>query len=376
MGMSSLSSTQVEIMSSFYAGDFVTVPFAKAQRRLIELNFKKTRKIDTNLNLENKCPAFRAEMEKVLLSKKNIQGAVFSECAYAQGLAQAFILKHFVDPSKEDFEFDDFMSKVIHENNLSVRYIYANHDHTKVLVQAGGNNGVDCALIDSGSQSYWTIELKEAYSKTPEPDLPKYSEDGKLFVTKDFLVRYPQFASMLEDTFARELNYFVHAGRNFNKFSKSSIEIAANESYVGTKSADVVCTEDNDGFLVMLPANQVGIWADLEGEIRPAGRNRYAVWTPKWFLNYIYELGGDVNGNQVRVPASKLKGINQRGGTKASGYKIGSLFYIKGSNCNIIEGFIHFSLENVQQLNPTIAVKMNFKKINRTQVRAIYFGDK
>jgi hypothetical protein len=145
---------------------------------------------------------------------------------------------------------------------------------------------------------------------------------------------------------------------------------------VGIKSADVVCTEDKDGLLVMLPANHVGIWADLEGEIRPAGRNRYAVWTPKWFLNYIFELGGDVNGNQVRVPASKLKGINQRGGTKASGYKIGSLFYIKGSHCNIIEGFIHFSLENVQQLNPTIAVKMNFKKINRKQVRSIYLGDK
>lgn len=388
MGMSSLSQSQADFMKAFYSGEQVTVPFAKAERRLIDLNFKKTRQVDSSLDLDDKCPAFKAEMEKVLLSNKNIQGAVFSECVYVQALAQKLNLGLFVNlakerinPAKERFGIDPFtfgiaISSVLKEHNLSPRYLFTNSGRSKVLIQAGGNNGVDCAYIDLVNGQYFTIELKEAYSKTPEPDLPKYSENGKMIVTEEFLDKYPQFASMLEDTFARDLNYFVHAGKNFNKFTQSSVESAANESYTGSKSADVVCTEDKDGILVMLPAHHIGNWADLEGEIRPAGRNRYALWTPKWFISYVTDLGGSVNGNQVSLPLGKVNSINQRGGMKASGYKIGSLFYVKGISCALSGNIIQFSLDNVMQLNPTIAVKMNFKKINYKQVKDFYFGDK
>ena len=243
-------------------------------------------------------------------------------------------------------------------------------------MQAGGNNGVDCALVDLVKQKYFSIELKEPYAKTPEPDLPKYSENGDLIVTQEFLDQYPQFESMLDDTFAKELNFFLHAGKNFNKFTEMCVETAANESYIGKKSAHVVCTEDKSGNLVMLPAHHIGIWASLVGEIRPAGRNRYSVWTPIWFTEYVIDLSGEVKDGRVSVPISKVKRIKQRGGTKASGYKIGSLFYVKADACSEGPHMLGFAFDEVKQLNPTIAVKINFKSLKGEEVKSYYFEEK
>ena len=314
-----LSDAQNQIMQEFYFKTLTPIAYSKKQRRVIEQSFKKSRTIDVSLELETKCPAFKAELEKSLISGKNIQGAVFSECVYAQELAKIFSLDVFVNPLEDAFELGVFLSEVIHQNGLSIRYIYTNNDRTKALIQAGSNNGVDCAFVDLVNHKYYTIELKEPYAKTPEPDLPKYSENGNLIVTQEFLDRYPQFESMLEDTFAKELNFFVHAGKNFNQFTNECVTSAANESYMGNKSANVVCTEDKVGNLVMLPANHIGNWATLEGEIRPAGRNRYSVWTPLWFKGFVEGLAGEVRDSQVSIPISKVKPIKQRGGSKASG---------------------------------------------------------
>ena len=371
-----LSDAQNQIMQEFYLKTLTPIAYSKKQRRVIEQSFKKSRIIDLTLELETKCPAFKAELEKSLISGKNIQGAVFSECVYAQELAKIFSLDLFVNPLEDSFELGVFLSEVIHQNGLSVRYIYTNNDRTKALIQAGSNNGVDCALVDLVNHKYYTIELKEPYAKTPEPDLPKYSENGNLIVTQEFLERYPQFESMLEDTFAKELNFFVHAGKNFNQFTNECVKSAANESYMGNKSANVVCTEDKVGNLVMLPANHIGNWATLEGEIRPAGRNRYSVWTPLWFKGFVEGLAGEVRDSQVSIPISKVKPIKQRGGIKASGYKIGSLFYVRGEACTEDAGTLSFAFDEVQQLNPTIAVKMNFKALMGEEVKMYYFEDK
>ena len=371
-----LNDAQSEIMREFYSQTLTPIAFTKKQRRLIEQSFKKTRTIDETLELEAKCPAFKAELEKAMISGRNIQGAVFSECVYTQELAQKLSLDVFVNPLEEEFELESFLSDVINLNGLSIRYLYTNLEQTKVLVQAGSNNGVDCALVNLVNRKYYTIELKESYSKTPEPDLPKYTENGNLVVTQDFLEKYPQFESMLEDTFAKELNFFVHAGKNFNQFASDCVMSAANESYLGHKSANVVCTEDKFGNLVMLPANHIGNWATLEGEIRPAGRNRYSVWTPLWFRSFIEGLAGNVSDSHVSLPISNAKPIKQRGGIKASGYKIGSLFYVRGEACTEVAGTLSFAFEEVQQLNPTIAVKMNFKALNGEDVKSYYFEEK
>jgi hypothetical protein len=367
-----LTGPQSQIMRDFYRSKSIDVAFTKKERNAIAKKFAANRVIDETLELDRKCPAFKAYLEKVLVTKKNIQSAVFSECVYAQVLSEAFELNVFIDPVVTPVSFDKFSAEFISENALSVRYVYTNDDHTKLLVQAGGSGGVDCALIDVSNQVAFTIELKEAYSKTPEPDLPKYKDDGLLYVTEDFLAKHPQFTSMLEDSLVRNLNFFHHAGKNFNAFAPENIESAVNESYSGNKSAQVVCTEDKSGKLTMLPADQIGFWSSLQGEIRPAGKNRYEIWTRDWFIGHLESLGGKINDGIVLIDSNKLKRIKQRGGVNPSGYKIGSLFHIKSDFVEIDGTSSRFRIVDVEQLNPTIAVKMDFRSLDVNEVKSFY----
>ena len=69
------------------------------------------------------------------------------------------------------------------------------------------------------------------------------------------------------------------------------------ENYQAKKFADVLCTEDRDTRLVMLPINQALLWAKTEGEIRPVGRNPYAVWTPNALQHFLAKKGAPLSAN-------------------------------------------------------------------------------
>ena len=123
----------------------------------------------------------------------------------------------------------------------------------------------------------------------------------------------------------------------------------------------------------MLPINQISLWADIEGEIRPAGRNHYNVWTPKTLSRFIKDKGGIISNNQVRIKKDILSVRKERGGdSKISGYKINPLFFIYTKHCSDDGEYIEFNINNVQQLNPTIAGKMFFKTLLHQNVKNYY----
>jgi len=239
-----------------------------------------------------------------------------------------------------------------------------------MLIQAGGCNGIDSALISVINLDIYTIEFKEPGAKTSEPDLPKYHEDGKLLVTDDFLSRYPQFEEMLKEQ--EGLNFFLVMGSNINNFTKESINIAVTNNY-SKKYADIICTEDSDDYMVMLPVNQVSIWADIEGEIRPAGRNHYNVWTPNALKKFLLEKGAIITNDEITISRNNLTERRERGGNrKISGYKINPLFFVYIKDCTEIGDNIIFSIRKVQQLNPTIAGKMFFNNLKYDSVKSYY----
>ncbi len=239
-----------------------------------------------------------------------------------------------------------------------------------MLIQAGGCNGIDSALISIEDLDIYTIEFKESGAKTSEPDLPKYKENGKLLVTEDFLNRYPQFKEMLKEQ--EDLNFFDVMGSNINDFSKESINIAVSNNYT-KKYADVICTEDKNGFLVMLPINQISLFAEIEGEIRPAGRNHYKVWTPVALKRFLTEKKAKFDGTKIIIRKNLLELRKERGGNqKISGYKINPLFFIYLKDCKENGDYISFDINNVRQLNPTIAGKMFFKNLNYISVKKYY----
>lgn len=366
-----LTKKQKEIITEFYSLPFRKVILPKNERTFLWNNFINKKRIDRKL--QNKCPAAYAEIEKALTYNQNIQSAVFSECAYAQTLANILDLCDFVDHIKNNTFLPISIINLLNSYNLVPRYIYSNNKQTRILIQAGGCKGVDSALVSVLDNDVYTIEFKEAGAKTSEPDLPKYGEDGKLILTDDFINRYPQFTEMLKQHIG--FNFFEKKGHNENNFTPESIRIAVTENYSSKKFADVICTEDINNYLTMIPSNQVDRWADLQGEIRTAGRNSYSVWTPNALSKSIIQLGGKIKDDYVYINRSSLEERKPRGGNGISGYKITSLFFIRLGDCKIEKnGDLKFELHKVRQLKPTIAAKMFFNNLDISEVKKYYFS--
>jgi len=370
-----LTDLQKIIMRDFYRTPDISISVNKIERRRIWDSFVDNRDITEISHLVNQVPALYSEMEKALNKERNIQAAVFSECVYAQGLADKFHLPVFKNyPDYFKIEMDGHSDTFHGLRDLSIRYSYSSQNDTKTLYQAGGAGGVDCALHLKDVNQTIMIEMKEPYAKTSEPDLPKYGEDGFMVSTDVFENSYPQFKSMLDEQIEQKLNFFEVMGNNIGDFSSTSIEKAVTENYAGTKFAHVICTEDENGRLVMLPSNHVANWAELEGEIRPAGRNPYDVWTPKKLREMLTEMGASFEGDMVRILLSRLKTANARGSKRISRYKINPLFFVRESSIEVRGSDAYFSINAVEQLNPTITAKMNFKGLEVAAVRKFYEG--
>lgn len=365
-----LTRLQKEIMQEFYSIARTKVILNKSERhKLWKSATNRSAEMDLQI-LKEICPALEHQIRKSFEQGNNIQSAVFSECVYAQTFANMLKLDLFVNCAEDDDFIPSQVANLITSYNLVPRYVYSTADKRRMLIQAGGFGGIDSALITVLDLVIYTIEFKEPRAKTSEPDLPKYGEDGVLNITEDFIERYPQFEAMLNEH--KDLNFFESMGHNIHEFSEESINIAVSNNYV-KKYADVICTEDIHGNFVMMPVNQVQLWAKLEGEIRPAGRNHYKVWTPYALRRLILQYEPVIEGDIVKLEKRKLEVRKERGGDgRVSGYKITSLFYVYARDCKDDGEYITFNIMDVQQLNPTIAGKMYFKTLRYEEVKSYY----
>lgn len=369
-----LTKTQKEIMFEFYKNEKVKVILNKKQRNSL---WKKT--ITKNEDIDFKkineiCPALFHQITRSYKEGNNIQCAIFSECIYAQTLANLFKLNDFVNCYEKNDCISNEIRQLLISHQLSPRYIYSNEDKSKMLIQAGSCNGIDSLIINVTNSHIFEIEFKESASKTSEPDLPKYEEDGKIKITAEFQNNYFQFEKMLLEQ--KNLNFFLNIGNNVNDFSFDSIEYAVSNNYLNKKYADVICTEDSNGFLVFIPSNQASLWANIVGEIRPSGRNHYEVWTPLALEKFIKDIKGTIDEEKnVSIPKSKLTLRFQRGGNrKISGYKINSLFFVYLKDCLEKDDNIVFPFSKVRQLNPSISAKMFFKNIKYEDIKKYYLN--
>ena len=370
---SPLSDVQKTLLKDFYAKPATKVTFNTVERKKIWDEFKLHRNVEEFAYLEDKAPAVFAEINKAFGNAKNVQPAVFSECVYAQAFANKFNLSVFENHiNSEGIKFDFSGVEIPNAEDLTIRYSYSKSDKKTSLVQAGGAGGVDCALISFEDKTAIMIELKEPYARTSAPDLPKYGEDGYLVSSEKFVQENPQFRSMLEEQIRKRFNIFENIGSNVSDFSAESIESAVTENYSGEKFADFICTEDSSGYLVLIPSSHVAVWAKLEGELRPTGRNSYPVWTPNKLLSVLKEKGGIVNSDTVTMPLLSFKQSKARGGENISRFKISPLFFVRSEDIENTGGNVTFKINDVKQNIPDITAKINFKNLDVSEVKKFY----
>jgi hypothetical protein len=157
-------------------------------------------------NLNKICPAIVCEIQKSIVDKHLIQSAIFSECVYAQTLANIFKMPIFTDYEKDN-GIDENVLNLLKSYYFVPRYIYSNKSKTEFLIQAGGCGGVDSALIHLTDKSIYSIEFKEPQSRATTADLPKYNEDGKIIITQEFIKNYPYYKDMLKEQ--KDINFLI-----------------------------------------------------------------------------------------------------------------------------------------------------------------------
>ena len=370
-----LTDLQKKLMKYFYETPQLKISLNKVERKNIWDDFVKNRDIKNISHLEKVIPALYFEMEKALTQNQNIQSAVFSECVYAQALAAKFKLSKF-EHYLRNVKIDLMATKEDSEKipKLTARYAYSSPNGNEVLYQAGGAGAVDCAFKTETDPGFVMIELKESYARTSEPNLPKYGEDGNIVSSEEFEREYPQLVPMLKEHIEKNLNAFEHLGRNVKTFSNENIVKAVTENYSGKKFADFICTEDSNGFLVMLPSSDVSRWAKLEGELRPSGRNKAKVWTPIRLEKVLRDKGADIKSTNITMPLSFLKTTNKRGGSQTSRFKIDPSFFVYKKDLEIKGELVHFDVSAVNQLIPSITAKMDFRGLKMSDVKNYYLG--
>jgi len=368
-----LTKAQKEIMTEFYKAENTKVIFSKKQRDKIWDDFKSNRVIPEE-NLQKKCPALLAELVKSINNENLIQSAVFSECVYAQTLANMLNLGSFYIFEQKQDCLDKSIVNLISSYNLIPRYVYKSRDSRRALVQAGGPGGIDSALIRIEDKNVITIEFKEPIAKASEIDLLPYGEDGLFISSADYENKNSQYKKMIDEQISKKLNFWSVMSHNVNDFDPVNVQAAVTNNYASKKHADVICVEDKNNYLTIIPANQVVIWADIKGEIRPAGKNRYQVWTPQKLISVVKDLGGQISDTEVSLPLDKFyKTAKQRGGPDTiNRYKLNPLFFVYVKDVKIEKNIAKFQIKKIFQLKPTISAHMNFKKLDIKSVREKY----
>ncbi len=370
--LTTLTDNQAELLRAFYSLPPRRVVLSKIDRDALWELFKARREIPSDLDLV--CPALCSELLRALESGNNVQSAVMSECVYAQAFAEMFQLVEFGDSKIVNGWLDGATRSLLQAHGMVARYGYRSETGSRLLVQAGGHGGVDGALISVVNGKLFTIEFKEPAAKTSEPDLPPYGEDGYLVLTEAWAKKNPQFLPMLTEHIDGKLNFFEAAGSNIHSFSPESVQFAVSENYSGTKFADVICTEDVNAMLTMIPSNQAAVWADVRGEIRPAGRNHYQVYTPNGLAETIRGMGGAVHAGLVTVRADALTTSGPRGGEGISRFKISPLYFVRAVDVMLAGGVATFTMGAIRQLRPTISAHMFFRNLKVEEVKEFYVG--
>lgn len=372
-----------DFLIEFYTSSSTKVSIPKVSRNRIWNHFKIHRNLLSSEPAIAKVLSIKSEIDDAIRVNGALQRAVFSECVYTFELANKLGLTEFVKYS-ETVSLPKKIIRDLESLALIPRYVYANVGKTRFLVQAGGPNSFDAVLINLDSKTNVKIEYKEPASKAREPDL-HYDESGYLVKTEKFKVDFKQLLPMLNEAIKANVNIFKLADsgtKNFITFTTSSILKALDENYIGDDAADVICTEDKNGYLVMMdshdvtkfvdPTNSRGI-AGIKGEIRSAGRNKYKVWAEDKLREHISRLGGTISStNRVSIESTKMKKTNGSGGTSTSRFKISSIFFVYSEDVVTSGGYTNFDLNAVRQIKATISAHMYFRKLRVDAVRDHY----
>ncbi len=317
--------------------------------------------------------AANSEFEKQFKKRQALQPAILNECYVIQTIANLLNLNHFIDADeKQENVPAHLLASLIKAKGGELeaqfpRYIYHGDNAGVVLLQYGDSASIDSIFVNEGFRI--RMEIKDPKAKMGEYDL-NYGEDGKLIATDKIENEFPEFVKYIND-FNSKWTIFNHAGSNYklNIDHESAQEIV--DATYKTKKLDLYLLQDSSKIFA-LPSSHLLDNIDFTGsEIRPAGRNHYAVFTPENLKNTLKKQGAKIEGNQVKMLYEGSKKKKGRGMTTITRYDINSLYFLKIDDIKVGGGYVEFDLTKVRQKKPTISMHA-YTVLNPSKLATIY----
>ena len=295
-------------------------------------------------------PVIKAAIHWQFVKREALQSGHLNEIVCGIAIATHYKLTGYYDPMGEE-EIPEYINKNRENIIETTRFTYGNDDDGTILLQLGGPNDVDFIMHKNGKSI--RFEVKDVFAKAGEKDMPLYDENG-IFYTNSEDEQLNSIARYVNS----KTNIFALEGSNYHDFDEKT-KRESFEKYCKSKKIDKIIFRIPSGNFVMLdPAND-SKYIDFDvAELRPAGRNPHAVFTPQRLNDAIVKNGGRIDNGKVYMPISKVKEAKGRGTGSVTRIKIGSLFFVKTNKVKTSSNFVSFNLIDVQQLKPTFSIHM------------------
>lgn len=301
-------------------------------------------------NLLKKHPVIRSTIKHQFVKREALQSGHLNEVVCGISLATENNLQEYYDPFGEN-EIPEYIAKNIIE---TTRFTYGNSDGT-TLLQLGGPNDVDfIKVLPNGKKT--RIEAKDVLSKAGENDMPLYDEEGHFFVNSD-----NELLNTIAQYFNERADIFSIEGSNYHNFS-NDIKRKAFESYCKAKKIDQMVFRCKDGnFVIIDPEKDIDYINFDVAELRPAGRNPHAVFTPKKLESVLKRMGATIKNGRVFIDEDCVSQTKGRGMSQITRIKFGSFFFVRIGKTKKQDEIISFNLVDVQQLKPTFSIHMTIR---------------
>jgi hypothetical protein len=368
----------LRILRRVYDQGSKPVSIPKKVRDLIFKHFRDSMKLREVTKGLTTIEPVQSAINTALVTGKNLQSAILSECVYTFDIASMLGLSVYVECDGDFKSLPNALASQLRARKMIPRFAYVNGARTEFLVQAGGPNAVDACYYSVETSELLWIEYKEPEAKFGEADL-LYDDSGLLIKSTVFLRKHSHFVPMLDEAMMNDFNIFDYSAmeKNYNIFSKKTVSDAI-VNYFREPINTIVFTEDQDSNLIAFLANDAPRFASkIQGEIRSAGRNPKRIFTLNHFKETFGKLGGTVSpSGECRIPNSKLDFRFSRGGVKGTitGIKISSLYFVRLSDLSPSDGEYLFNLKNVYQLKSSIASKGYYKDLRFDDVKDFYLS--
>lgn len=322
--------------------------------------------------LIGKLESGKREIKKQFQANKGLQGAVLSECIYAQTLAHALSLNKLIDLDTTPFNEIPLcckdVLKYIQASQKSIsaaRYIYYSNNSNDYIIQYGNPESGDASIIYTNNVI--KVEFKQQEARAGEYDL-LVDIDGHLSLSDKTKLMFGDLIDNMIDEFNQSYSLFEHLGSNY-KIPENSENIkrlyAIAKKYFEIHEIDLIITSIDDILLAIKPEDiDIAICEDefiysVKGsEIRTTGKNPKLVKSID-LLDLIINKDPSIHVLNEDGDCKISPTIEYiKGKTEGSGY-------VKGRSKNTIDGYKIYYIFNIH--------KKDFEKEDRKN-KELYFN--